>query len=127
MRKSLIAPMIGPPYLGERIWSWTRMSMSASERDSSLCGTCRFISSPSKSALYGGQTDGWSLKVLKGRTLTVCAITDMRWSDGCLLKRTMSPSIRCLSTMNPGAMESASAFLSLAKSSLILTPSGRMT
>ena len=67
VRKSLIAPMIGPPYLGESIWSWTRMSMSASDRDSSLWGTWRFISSPSKSALYGGQTDGWSLKVLYGR------------------------------------------------------------
>ena len=57
VRKSLIAPMMGPPYLGERIWSWTRMSMSASDRDSSLWGTCRFISSPSKSALYG-RADG---------------------------------------------------------------------
>ena len=63
VRKSLIAPMIGPPYLGESIWSWTRISMSASERDSSLWGTWRFISSPSKSALYGGQTDGCSLNV----------------------------------------------------------------
>ena len=59
--------------------------------------------------------------------MTVWAITDILWSDGCLLKSTMSPSMRCLSTMNPGAIESASAFLSLAKSSLILTPSGRMT
>ena len=75
--KSLIPPMIGPPYRGERIWSWTLISIRASERDSSLCGTWRFISSPSKSALYGGQTEGWSLKVRKGRTLTKWAITDI--------------------------------------------------
>ena len=49
--KSLIAPTIGPPYLGERIWSWTVIRVNASERDSSFCGTWRFISSPSKSAL----------------------------------------------------------------------------
>ena len=49
--------------------------------------------------MYGGQTDGWSLKVLYGRTLTKCAMTDILWSDGCLLNRTTSPSMRCLSTM----------------------------
>ena len=37
--KSLMPPIIGPPYLGERIWSWTRMSISASDLDSSLWGT----------------------------------------------------------------------------------------
>ena len=51
VKKSLIAPMMGPPYRGERIWSWTRMSIIASDLDSSLWGTWRFISSPSKSAL----------------------------------------------------------------------------
>ena len=49
--KSRRPPMIGPPYLGDMSWSCTRMSSMASARASSLCGTCRFISSPSKSAL----------------------------------------------------------------------------
>ncbi len=68
--KSLNAPIIGPPYLGEINWSWTLIRRIASALASSLCGTCRFISSPSKSALYGGQTDGCNLNVLPGRTLT---------------------------------------------------------
>ena len=58
MIKSRNAPMIGPPYLGDISWSCTRINKIASDLASSLCGTCKFISSPSKSALYGGQTDG---------------------------------------------------------------------
>lgn len=40
--------------------------MSASVRASSVCGTCMFISSPSKSALYGLQTDSLNRNVLHG-------------------------------------------------------------
>ena len=48
---SWIPPMIGPPKRGERMFSCTEMRMVASARASSVCGTCMFISSPSKSAL----------------------------------------------------------------------------
>ncbi len=36
-----------------------------------------------------------------GMTLTRWAMMDMRCSEGCRLKRTMSPSRRCLSTVSP--------------------------
>ena len=61
---SWIPPMIGPPNLGEMIFSRIFINIFASARASSVCGTCMFISSPSKSALYGGHTAGLSLKVL---------------------------------------------------------------
>ncbi len=96
---SWMPPMTGPPNLGDRMCSWTLIRIFASALASSLCSTCRFISSPSKSALYGGQTHRLNLKVLSGMTRTACAIMDMRCSDGCLLNSTMSPSIRCLSMM----------------------------
>ena len=99
--------MIGPPYRGDMSWSCTRMSSMASARASSLWGTCRFISSPSKSALYGGHTDGCRRNVLPGSTRTWWAIMDIWWSDGCLLNITMSPSIRCLSIRYPISSVSA--------------------
>ena len=39
---------------GETIIRGVSMSSSASALASNPCGTCKFISSPSKSALYGG-------------------------------------------------------------------------
>ena len=42
---------IGPPNLGDKICSCTRIKDLASARDSSVWKTCMFISSPSKSAL----------------------------------------------------------------------------
>jgi len=95
---SWMAPMIGPPNLGDRMCSCTFIRMCASALASSLCRTCRFISSPSKSALYGGQTQRFRRKVFPGMTFTTWAIMDMRCREGCLLNRTTSPSIRCLST-----------------------------
>ena len=96
---SWIPPMIGPPKRGERMFSWTAIRIAASARASSVCGTWRFISSPSKSALYGGQTAGLSRKVLPSITLIRWAMMDIRWSEGCRLKRTMSPSRSCRSTV----------------------------
>ncbi len=48
--------------------SCTRMSILASARASSLWMTCRFISSPSKSALYGVQSARLNRKVLPDMT-----------------------------------------------------------
>jgi drug/metabolite transporter (DMT)-like permease len=80
---------------------WTLISSAASVLASSVCGTCTFISSPSKSALYGGHTLGFILKVLYGITTTLWAIMEILWSDGCLLKSTVSPFLMCLSTLHP--------------------------
>src|SRR5207249_4973839 len=110
----------------ERMCSCTRMRTRASARASSLCSTCRFISSPSKSALYGGHTAKLKRNVLWGMTRTSCAIIDIRCSEGCRLNSTMSPSTSCRSTVYPISTASAttSAFLSVTR---IRRPSGRMT
>ena len=42
-----------------------------SARASAVWGTCMFISSPSKSALYGEVTDRFSLKVEYGKMRTL--------------------------------------------------------
>lgn len=39
----------------------TPIRIRASARASSVCGRCKFISSPSKSALYGAQTHSLKL------------------------------------------------------------------
>mmetsp|Transcript_98404 Transcript_98404/g.300921 ORF Transcript_98404/g.300921 Transcript_98404/m.300921 type:complete len:236 (+) Transcript_98404:3534-4241(+) len=57
-----------------------------SERVSCDCPKCKFISSPSKSALYGDVTARLNLRVEKGMTLTRCPIIDILCSDGCRLK-----------------------------------------
>ena len=75
---SWMPPITGPPNRGERMCSWTRISTRASARASSLCRTCKFISSPSKSALYGGQTARLNRNVLCGITRTSWAIIDIR-------------------------------------------------
>ena len=54
--KSCVALTRGEPFLGVQILFMTPMSSSASALASSVWGTCRFISSPSKSALYGAHT-----------------------------------------------------------------------
>jgi hypothetical protein len=60
-----------------------------------------FISSPSKSALYGVVHERFIRNVLCDITRTRCAISDMRCSDGCRLKITQSPSRSCRSTVSP--------------------------
>mmetsp|Transcript_8521 Transcript_8521/g.15757 ORF Transcript_8521/g.15757 Transcript_8521/m.15757 type:complete len:204 (-) Transcript_8521:41-652(-) len=83
------------------------MRRLASARASSVCGRWRFISSPSKSALYGLQQHSLNRNVLQGITLALCAIIDTLWRDGCLLNNTTSPSWRCLSTISPNSRFSA--------------------
>src|SRR5207249_2683797 len=78
---SWMPPITGPPNRGERMCSCTRIRTRASARASSLCRTCRFISSPSKSALYGGQTARLKRNVLCGITRTSCAIMDIRCKE----------------------------------------------
>jgi len=78
---------------------------------SSVCGRCMFISSPSKSALYGVQAHSKTAyvnvcmyyvcmyvcmylkkplnrNVLHGNTLTLCAMIDILCRDGCRLNST---------------------------------------
>ena len=117
--------MIGPPYRGERMCSSTFIRTFASARASWLWSTWRFISSPSKSALYGGQSHRLNRKVLCGRIRTKWAIMLIRWSEGCRLNSTMSPSRSWRSTTQFGWTSSAhaSAFFSM---TLIRWPSSRI-
>jgi hypothetical protein len=55
------------------------------------CGRCRFISSPSKSALKGLHTHSLNRSVRPGRTTALNAMMDTRCRLGCLLKSTTSP------------------------------------
>lgn len=59
-----MAAMRISPDLGVHRLRITPMSSDASARASSVCGTCRFISSPSKSALYGLHTHSLKRNVL---------------------------------------------------------------
>jgi hypothetical protein len=66
-------------------WSWiehTPISINASVRASSVWGTCRFISSPSKSALYGLQTDSLNRSVRHGITLACIKIPKQPSAQG---------------------------------------------
>ena len=101
VRKSCVAATRISPFLGVDRFCATPRSSRASALASSVCGTCRFISSPSKSALYGAHTHSLNRSVLPSSTLTRCAIIDSRCRDGCLLNRTMSPSSKCRSTTSP--------------------------
>lgn len=56
-------PMTGLLAWGEMMLRGTAQMLMSSARVSSLWGTCRFISSPSKSALYGDVTDRLRRKV----------------------------------------------------------------
>jgi hypothetical protein len=94
-------PMTGLLACGEMMLRGTAQMLINSARVSSDCGTCKFISSPSKSALYGDVTDKLSRKVEYGMSLTRCAIIDILCSDGCRLNKTMSPSLRWRSTIHP--------------------------
>ena len=61
--KSCVAAMTISPLRGVTRFACTPIRQSASARASSVCGKCRFISSPSKSALYGAQTHSLKRKV----------------------------------------------------------------
>ena len=59
------------PFLGVARLCMTPMSSAASARASSVCGTCTFISSPSKSALYGAHTHSLKRNVLRARGIAL--------------------------------------------------------
>ena len=66
------------------------------------CGIWRFISSPSKSALYGLVSPTFILKVSPWyKILTIWHIIDNLWRVGWRLNKTPSPSIICLCTLSP--------------------------
>ena len=108
---------------GETSWLEGVISIAASARASCVCGTCMFISSPSKSALYGVVHERFIRNVLCETTRTRCAISDMRWSDGCRLKITTSPSRSWRSTVSP----SCSAAVAPQIARLCRSPSRRTT
>eukprot|EP00961_Rhodomonas_salina_P120286 1619026-Rhodomonas_salina.2 len=66
------------------------MTLEISDLVSYDWGRCRFISSPSKSALYGEVTERLSRNVEYGMIFTRCPIIDILCSDGCRLKITQS-------------------------------------
>ena len=81
-----VAAIIMSPFLGVLRLLKTLMSVAASARASSVCGTCTFISSPSKSALYGVHTHSLKRNVLRPNmrhgVCTLCmALTHVRWSN----------------------------------------------
>jgi len=78
------------------------INIQASARASSVCGKCRLISSPSKSALYGVQTHSLNWKVRWGTTLALWHMMDSLCNEGWRFNRTISPSHRCRSTRSPG-------------------------
>mmetsp|Transcript_600 Transcript_600/g.1256 ORF Transcript_600/g.1256 Transcript_600/m.1256 type:complete len:240 (+) Transcript_600:3273-3992(+) len=94
-------PMTGWFFCGETIWKGTIMTLEISDLVSYDWGRCRFISSPSKSALYGEVTERLSRNVEYGMIFTRCPIIDILCSDGCRLKITQSSSCICRSTTYP--------------------------
>jgi hypothetical protein len=54
----------------------TRPFKAITARTSSVCGRCKFISSPSKSALYGAHTHSLKRNVRPGMTRARCAIIE---------------------------------------------------
>jgi hypothetical protein len=101
VRKSCVAATTISPLRGVTRFSSTPSSSSDSARASSVCGRCRFISSPSKSALYGAHTHSLKRNVRPDMTRARCAMIDSLCSDGCRLKSTTSPSVRWRSTTSP--------------------------
>ena len=80
--ESCTIPITGLLACGETMLRGTDMISLISARGSWPCTRCMFISSPSKSALYGEVTDKLSLKVEYGRMRTRWPIMDILCSDG---------------------------------------------
>ena len=99
VRVSCTIPMTGRLDCGVMICLGTIMISDTSARVSTDCGKCRFISSPSKSALYGVVQLRFIRKVDQGSTLTRWPIIDILCKVGCRLNTIKSPSIICLSTV----------------------------
>ena len=87
-------PMMGLLFWGEMIWFFTPSSSSISVQLAAVVPTCRFISSPSKSALYALVQHRGSRKDSPLRSSTLCPIMDGLCREGCLLNTTGSPSCR---------------------------------
>mmetsp|Transcript_97454 Transcript_97454/g.168048 ORF Transcript_97454/g.168048 Transcript_97454/m.168048 type:complete len:279 (+) Transcript_97454:3358-4194(+) len=102
-RESWTIPIHGELACGVMMFLGTIIMWTSSVLVSRDWGRCRFISSPSKSALYGDVTERFSRNVEYGSTLARCPIIDIRCSVGCRLNSTQSPSFRCRSTMYPGS------------------------
>mmetsp|Transcript_25098 Transcript_25098/g.65226 ORF Transcript_25098/g.65226 Transcript_25098/m.65226 type:complete len:409 (+) Transcript_25098:3019-4245(+) len=100
-KESCTMPMTGLLDCGDTMFLGTIMICSSSALAATDCGTCRFISSPSKSALYGDVTDRFRRNVEWSSTLTRCAMIDILCNEGCRLNTMRSSSLRCLSTTNP--------------------------
>ena len=94
-------PMTGLFACGDTMFLGTAMIAIASALASGVCGTCMFISSPSKSALYGDVTLRLRRKVECGRMRTRWPIIDILCSEGWRLNSTMSPFWRWRSTRKP--------------------------
>ena len=99
---SCTQPMMGQLDCAPSIWEVMLISPCTSAAVSTSCGVCMFISSPSKSALYGVVSGTGSRKVRPFMILTRCPIMDPVCSVGCRLNTTQSPSRRWRSTVMPG-------------------------
>ena len=109
---------------GETIIFGTIMSSCTSARVSIDCGRCMFISSPSKSALYGGVTEMFILNVEYGMMRTRWPMMDILCREGWRLNSTQSPLIMCRSTLYPySSLFSLSFFRNLRS---MRCPSSRM-
>ena len=75
VRKSCVAATRISPFLGVHRLLCTDIRLMASARASSVCGTWMFISSPSKSALYGAHTHSLNRSVRHDITFVRCAET----------------------------------------------------
>lgn len=98
-RASYTIPITGSLLFGDTICLGMCIISFASAFVSKDWGTNIFISSPSKSALYGVVTERLSLNVDQGNTFTQWPMIDILCKEGCQLKSTKSSLSRCLSTM----------------------------
>ena len=100
-RESWMIPMQGLLFCALRICSLTHASVRASVDAVTDCKKCKFISSPSKSALYGDVQQRLRRNVFSGITTTRCAIMLFSRREGCLLNRTISPVCMYRRTRSP--------------------------
>jgi len=89
---SCTIPMHGLLAWGEIICCGTAMSSATLAVAHGDCIRCMFISSPSKSALYGLAHERLRRNVCPGTITTRWPIMPIRCSKGCRLKMTTSPS-----------------------------------
>ena len=90
--ESCTMPITGRLACGDTMFLATDINSCASARAANVCNTCKFISSPSKSALYGVVHVKLRRNVLPVIIFTRWHMMDILWRDGCRLNRTRSPS-----------------------------------